>query len=94
MENDFISKLSSMMNDPETAEKISRVAGDILGGDTSPSSDAGTVDLNGLISNVRADNKNIALLRAITPYLRPSRAGKIESAIKAIQVISMISSLK
>jgi hypothetical protein len=36
-------------------------------------------------------SRNIALLHAITPYLRPSRASKISSAIKAIQVIDILS---
>ena len=36
-------------------------------------------------------SRNIALLHAITPYLRPSRASKISSAIKAIQIIDILS---
>ena len=40
------------------------------------------------------NNKNIALLNAITPYMRESRATKINSAIKAIQVINILSSLQ
>ncbi|MBO5300361.1 MAG: hypothetical protein J6B51_09865 [Clostridia bacterium] len=36
-------------------------------------------------------SRNITLLNAITPYLRPSRASKISSAIKAIQIIDILS---
>lgn len=39
-------------------------------------------------------DKNVALLNALAPYMRVERAAKIESAIKAIRVIGMISSLK
>lgn len=40
------------------------------------------------------NNKNIALLNAIRPYMRKERSDKISSAIKAIQVISILSNLK
>jgi len=36
-------------------------------------------------------SRNITLLNAIAPYLRPSRASKISSAIKAIQIIDILS---
>lgn len=39
-------------------------------------------------------DKNVALLNALTPYMRSERAAKIGSAIKAIRVIGMLSSLK
>ena len=41
-----------------------------------------------------AQNKNVALLNAIAPYLRSERAAKMESAIKAIQVLGIISAIK
>ncbi len=39
-------------------------------------------------------SRNIALLKAITPYLRSSRASKISSAIKAIQIIDILSKVR
>lgn len=40
------------------------------------------------------NNKNIVLLNAIRPYMRKERSDKIGSAIKAIQVINILSNLK
>lgn len=50
--------------------------------------------VNALITRGGPQDKNIALLNALAPYMRVERAAKIESAIKAIRVIGMISSLK
>lgn len=50
--------------------------------------------VNALMSRGDPQDKNIALLNALAPYMRVERAAKIESAIKAIRVIGMISSLK
>ena len=38
--------------------------------------------------------RELALLNAMRPYLRSSRAGKIDNAIKAIRVIDFLSSLR
>ncbi len=38
--------------------------------------------------------RELALLNAMRPYLRSSRAGKIDNAIKAIRVIDFLSALR
>lgn len=46
--------------------------------------------LNGSSGN----NKNIVLLNAIKPFMRQTRADKISNAIRAIQVINIMSNFK
>jgi hypothetical protein len=41
-----------------------------------------------------SNDKNVVLLNAIRPYMRESRANKINTAIKAIQIINILSNLK
>lgn len=60
--------------------------------DASGSENPGSVGT--LTPSVGVRDKNVALLNAIAPYMRAERAAKISSAIKAIRVIGMISSLK
>lgn len=105
--DDMLSKISELLSDPEQAEKIRRIADSLSGNgvdaseafseeSTPVSAPSGEDNLfssflgNGNLSNGRM-SRNIALLQAITPYLRPSRASKISSAIKAIQIIDILS---
>ena len=41
-----------------------------------------------------ADDRSVNLLRAIKPYMRESRAGKIDSAIRIMQMLKVIGQLK
>ena len=99
----MMSKLSDILSDPDSAEKIKQVASSLFSGEpsgTSADSSAGGVGfdmakLSQMISGVSAQHsREVNLLRAIMPYMRKSRADKISSAIKAIQVISILSALK
>lgn len=47
-----------------------------------------------MMQGSQSQSKNIALLNAITPYMRKERATKINSAIKAIQVLSLLNTLR
>lgn len=99
----MMSQLTNILSDPDSAEKIKQVASSLFSGLSSggdmPANGPGLgfdmEKLSGIISGISAQNsREVNLLRAIMPYMRQSRADKISSAIKAIQVISILSALK
>lgn len=83
--NDVVTSDGGSSPLPDTPAEESREVSTSVGTDGLMSSFLG----GGSSSN--GMSRNIALLQAITPYLRPSRAAKISSAIKAIQVIDLLS---
>ena len=102
MADELFARISSLLEDPETADKVKQMAASL--GAAPPSSEAplpasaGEIDLSrlgSLIGNLNVkNNREVALLHAIQPYMRPARAAKIGSAVKAIQVLSILSSLQ
>ncbi len=111
--DDMISRLSSILDDPEQAEKIKKIAASMMGGETTESPEMQVAEENSEALPVMAENisqprsnsysrifsamgcsKNVSLLNAIRPYMRSSRAEKIGSAIKAMEMIELLSKLK
>ncbi|MDR2421737.1 MAG: hypothetical protein LBD49_06520 [Oscillospiraceae bacterium] len=94
--SDFQDSLEKLLADPEQMEKIAGIAKSLTGGAAetpgtpdaprlSPLSslDPETIGLIGrLMGEYNAKNDKEALLRAITPYLKESRRGKVEQAAK------------
>ncbi len=111
---DLFSKISEILSNPESAQKIREIAAGLSGnGTTASASDsvdssdpvfpetpalptAGTVDPVSLFSGFSggAHSRDLTLLNAVRPYLRSSRAGKIDNAIKAIRIIDLLSALR
>lgn len=108
----MISRLSSILDDPEQAEKIRKIAASMMKNDseekTVSSTEETREDLPVMAENftsTRTDSfnkllsptgcsRNVSLLNAIRPYMRSSRAEKIGSAIKAMEMIELFSKLK
>ncbi len=102
---DLFSKVSELLSDPSSAEQIRKIASDITDSDGRdlPSLPAGGEgesgtgpDLSALLSGFSSGphSRHLALLQAVRPYLRSSRAEKIDNAIKAIRVIDLLSALR
>lgn len=112
---DLFSKISEILSNPESAQKIRELASGLSdSGSFSASapeptepSDAslqdvpalptgGSVDPVSLFSGFSggAHGRDLALLNAVRPYLRSSRAGKIDNAIKAIRIIDLLTALR
>lgn len=110
--DDMISRISSILDDPEQAAKIKQIAASMLGDTAAPtepieinSEDNSSVPTDEatqsqvsrsyekLFSTMNC-SKNVTLLNAIRPYMRSSRAEKIGSAIKAMEMIELLSKLK
>lgn len=103
MGDDMLSKISGILENPDALEKIKSIAADlggVGGGDaSSPSSSAtaASTDLSGLLPglNVNFDGaRTLALLEAIRPFMRESRAAKVDTAIRAVRMMGVISKLK
>ena len=87
--NEFEEKLNAILSDPGEMEKIGRLAAQLMGGEpsegeTAPrdSADDGALlrRLTGLMQGAGAGDKT-ALLRALSPYLRPERQTKLQKAL-------------
>ncbi len=106
MDNDFMSKIASILSDPQSADAIKHIAQSVGAADQHTQHDFDPPDFDGspesrlpdipqaFFKPAAAQNKNVALLNAIAPYLRSERAAKMESAIKAIRVLGIISAIK
>ena len=111
--DDMISRLSSILDDPEQAEKIKKIAASMMGDDSEEKQTAQIEKENNAALPAMTENiaqpqsnsyskifsamscsKNVSLLNAIRPYMRSSRAEKIGSAIKAMEMIELLSKLK
>ncbi|MBO5248834.1 MAG: hypothetical protein J6B54_06085 [Clostridia bacterium] len=112
---DLFSKISEILSNPESAQKIREIASTLSTSDLpspAPSvpeeSEDGIPDVPALPASAGLDTMNLlssfsgggthsrdlALLHAVRPYLRASRAGKIDNAIKAIRVIDLLTALR
>ncbi len=109
---DLFSKISEILSNPESAQKIREIASTLSSSNPPPQTEdfpesasedlpalpaSGALDFPDLLSGFSgsgAHSRDLALLYAVRPYLRASRAGKIDNAIKAIRVIDLLSALR
>lgn len=100
----MISRLSEILDNPEQAEKIKQIAASMMNGSSEsiessepkePEKSAAPVSrsYDKLFTTVNY-SRNANLLNAIKPYMRSSRAEKIGSALKALEMIDLLSKLK
>ena len=106
--SDLFSKVSELLSDPEASRKIKSIA-DSLSGERgeNPSAESsedlplplseGTPlggDLLSALGPSPSHSREINLLNALRPYLRASRADKVDRALKAIRVIDLLSRIR
>ena len=104
--NDFLSKISEVMSDPEASRKIREIASSLSAGGSVPEGPAVSEDASAELSvpdlssdgwtmpSASLHSRECALLSAVRPYLRSSRAEKIDSALRAIRIIDLLSTLR
>ncbi len=109
----MFSKISEILANPETAQKIREIASSLSdssggnetaadisqpvdGGNEAPSAMASGNGILPLLGhgNEGGHSRDLALLQAIRPYMRQTRAGKIDTAIRAIRMIDMLKALR
>ena len=105
--SDLFSKVSEILSDPESAQKIREIASSLSRPSESaegdlpplPTENEGEDDrvgqiLSGLSSSGTAHSRELALLSAVRPYMRTSRIETIDRAMRAIRVIDMLSNFR
>ena len=105
--SDLFSKVSELLSDPDSAQKIKSIAASLSGGGSESSeefsdsralvsSDEGASggDLLPSFGFTSSHSREVNLLNALRPYLRSSRAEKVDRALKAIRVIDLLSRIR
>ena len=83
-------KLNAILNDPSEMERITRLASELMGGGTPegasvPEAPAPDGELLGRITRLlgsTGSGDKTALLRALSPYLRPERQARLQKALR------------
>ena len=100
--DDIKSKLSEILDNPESLEQLSQMAEALFSGDNSSNSDSspppqGFPDMEQL-GNIMAimsklngsqDNNRTRLINALKPYLSEKRQAKADNAIKLLKIMEL-----
>jgi len=106
--DDLSEKLAGILNDPESMDRVKKMAESILGDDSAkqPASDFGNVgdmlgneELGTIMSIIgklkTSGNDNRAqLLTALKPHLSAPRQEKVDTAIKILKMIEILPLIK
>ena len=108
--DDLGEKLAGILNDPESMERVRKMAENILGSEnqtesqpTSPLGDIavmlGADELQGIISIISrlknsGDDPKAQLLYALKPHLSEPRREKVDTAIKILKMIELLPLIK
>ena len=107
--DDLSSKLSELLNDPESMERMRKMAENLLGEqpkseesanpNTNFSDALGNIDIGSLISIINrlkssGQNPRTNLLSALKPHLSEPRQEKVDTAIKILKVIEILPLIK
>lgn len=91
--SEFEDMLGGILNDPKQMGKIAQMASQLFGGDDKEEAPEGkTPDLgfdpamlgklSGLLSASQSGGDKTALLKALSPYLKPERRARLEKAMR------------
>ncbi len=107
MDGDIASKLGSLLSDPQALSSLMSVVGPMLSGggsaaeapsEPAPSSPEPELPVSSFNFGSRLDSsggsfdKRCELLRALKPYLRSERAGRVDMMIQMLQLLSLAKS--
>ena len=93
-------KLNAILNDPSEMEKITRLASELMGGgapEGAPAQAAPGADgellgrITRLLGSAGGGDKT-ALLRALSPYLRPERQARLQKALRLARMARLAGS--
>ncbi len=102
-------KLSELLNDPDSMERVKKMAENILGESQQPSAepsfnaDIGSIlgvdDLQSIISVIShlknsGNDPRTQLLTALKPHLSEPRRDKVDTAIKILKVLELLPLMK
>lgn len=106
--DDFASKITDLLNDPEGLNQISQLASSLMSGkdEKKPSDEQGLdlpfdVSKMGSIMKVMSavkqqsqDDNNTRLLIALKPHLSKERGEKVDKAISLLKIVKLLPILK
>ena len=100
--DDLSSRISSLLSDPDSMERIRSMAESVLGGGEEPEkpkNDVPDIDfarLLPMISRLKSpkNDKRTELLLALRPHLSEMRQNRVDSAIKLLRIVDMLPLLK
>lgn len=95
--DDLSSRISSLLSDPESMERIRNMAESVLGGaqtheKTKEDTDLDFSRLIPMISRLKSpkNDKRTDLLLALRPHLSDERQRRVDKAVKILRVIDML----
>ena len=95
--SEFEDKLHAILSDPAEMERISRLASELMGGETPPDEGSAGGGEGALLRRLGAmfggaeRGEKTALLNALGPYLRPERRARLQKALRLAGVLRMAS---
>lgn len=105
-ENELTGMLQSILGDPDTMNKLSSVAKELFGGEGRPDSDGESAEkpmetekkLPSALQDFPflsklGDDKQVALIRALMPYLSAKRRSAAENMLRIMKLLKMSSVL-
>ncbi len=103
-------KLSAILNDPESMERVKQMAQSLLGGEDSgtavqnnpappaalPADDINIKQIVSLFSKMKntADDSRVQLIYALRPHLSEERRARADTAIKLLKLLDMLPFIK
>ena len=101
--DDISEKLKGILNDPESLERIRRMASSVMGETkaTEQKNDNpfGDIDITKLMSvlgkiNLNGQEPRAELLKALKPHLSSKRQEKVDTAVKVLKIMEILPVLK
>ena len=93
--NEIEDMLSKILSSPEEMEKLGKMASELFGGGEvqgEKKSAAPMPDISAMLSSVmgsKSGSDKAALVKALSPYLKPERQRKLEKALKISRLAGM-----
>ena len=100
-------KLSAILNDPESMERVKQMAQILLGGDggetnisaepaAPPADDVNIKQIISLFSKRKntADDSRVQLIYALSPHLSEERRARADTAVKMLKLLDMLPLIK
>ncbi len=106
--DDLGEKLAGILNDPESMERVRKMAENILGDDPAPKGASplenlgealGAQELGAIVSIINrlksgSEDSRTQLLNALKPHLSAPRQEKVDTAIKILKMIELFPLIK
>ena len=92
--NEIEDMLSKILSSPEEMEKLGKMASELFGGEAQGDKKSASPmgDISAMLSSVmggKSGSDKAALVKALSPYLKPERQRKLEKALKISRLAGM-----